>query len=141
MTRHWYEPRSPGPLVNTVPTRPMIFLSKIINRNNVKNNYSCTNDISKIIFNHNNKLIEKLDENNNNISKQYCNGKIKKKCDHPVGNNYNPNNIIYQTIISTKEADSNKKKDLNRKLICHNHLQSFKIPVLKKLSYLSTTGI
>ena len=51
---------------------------KIINKNNVKTSYSCSNNISNIIDNHNKKLINKLDSNNNDNLKHSCNCKIKK---------------------------------------------------------------
>ena len=51
---------------------------KIIDKNNIKISYSCTNNISKIIDCHNKKLINKLDWNNNNNLKYSCNYKIKK---------------------------------------------------------------
>ena len=35
-------------------------LSKIFNRNNLKISYSCTNNLSKIIINHNRKIISKV---------------------------------------------------------------------------------
>ena len=57
---------------------------KIINKNNVKISYSCTNNISKIIDNHNNKFINKLDRNNNDNLKHSYNCKIKIEC--PQGN-------------------------------------------------------
>ena len=69
----------------------------------MKISYSCT----KIIDNHNKKLINKLDWNNNDNLKQSCNCKIKNDC--PLGNKCNLDNIIYQTNISTKENDNNDK--------------------------------
>ena len=48
-------------------------LRKIIDKENVKIGYSCTNNISKIIDNHNKILINKLDWNNNDNLKHSCN--------------------------------------------------------------------
>ena len=48
-------------------------------KNNVKISYSCTNNISKIIGNHNKKLINKLDWNNNDNLRHSHNCRIKKK--------------------------------------------------------------
>ena len=81
-------------------------LRKIINTNNVKISYSCTNNISKIIDNHK-KLINKLDWNNKENLKQSCNCKINKECF--LGNKFNLNNITYQANVSTKENDTNEK--------------------------------
>ena len=47
------------------------------NTNNVKIDYSCTNNISKITDNHNKKLINKLEWNNDDNLKYSCNCKIK----------------------------------------------------------------
>ena len=52
-------------------------LRKIINKNNIKISYFCTNNISKITDNHNKKLINKLDWNNNDNLKHSCNCNIK----------------------------------------------------------------
>ena len=82
-------------------------LSKIINRNNVKTSYSCTNNISRIIYNHNKKFIDKLYRNNYDKLKQFCNCKIKNEC--LQGNKCNLNDIIYQVNISTKETNTNEK--------------------------------
>ena len=70
-------------------------LKKIINKNNVKISYSCTNNISKIIDNHNKKLINKLDWNNNDNLRHLCN--CKKKYKYPQGNKCNLDNITYST--------------------------------------------
>ena len=59
-------------------------LRKIIDKNNVKISNSCTDNISKIIENHNKKLINKLDWNNNDNLTHSCNCKIKNEC--PFGN-------------------------------------------------------
>ena len=58
------------------------------------------------------------------------------------GNKCNLNNIIYQTNISTKENDTNKKvyigmARLNWKFRYNNHLQSFKNPTSKNQTVLS----
>ena len=55
-------------------------IRKIINKNNVKISYSCTNNISKITDSHNKKLINKPDWNNNENLKHTCNSKIKDEC-------------------------------------------------------------
>ena len=52
-------------------------LRKISDRNNVKISYSCTNNISKIIDNHSEKLINKLNWNNNGNLRHSGNYKIK----------------------------------------------------------------
>ena len=52
----------------------------MINENNVKINYFCTDNISKKIDNHNKKLINKWVWNNNDNSKQSCIYKIKDEC-------------------------------------------------------------
>ena len=112
----------------------------MINRNNVKISYSRTNNISKIIYNHNNKLMDKLFWNNNDNLKQSCNYKIKNEC--PLGNKYNLNNIIYQVNISTKETNANEKAyigitGLNWKFRYYYYIQSFKNPTLKNQTALS----
>ena len=111
----------------------------MINKNNVKINYSCINNISKIIDNHK-KLINKLDWNNNDNLKHSCNYKIKNEC--PLGKEYNLNNIIYQANISTKENDTNDKAyigiiSLNWKFRYYNHLESFKNPTWRNQTALS----
>ena len=105
-------------------------LRKIINKNNVKISYSCTNNISKIIDNQK-KLINKLDWNNNDNLKYSCNFRIKDE--YPLGNKCNLDNIVYQTNISTKENDYKDKasigmRNFNWKFRYYNHLQSFKNP-------------
>ena len=82
-------------------------LRKIINENKVNISYHCTNNISKIIDNHNKKLINKLDWNDNDNLKHLYNWKIKYEC--PPGNKCSYNNIIYQANISTKENGTNEK--------------------------------
>ena len=57
---------------------------KIINKNNVKISYSCTHNISKIIYNRNKKFINKQDLNNNDNLKQSCNCKIKNECPQEI---------------------------------------------------------
>ena len=63
-----------------------------------------------------------------------------------LGNKCNLDNIINQTNISTKENNNNDKAyigmtSLNWKFRYYNHLQPFKNPTLKKLSYVGITGI
>ena len=53
-------------------------LSKIFNRNTIKISYSCMNDIYKIIYNHNMKLIERLDLRDKETQKSSCIGESKK---------------------------------------------------------------
>ena len=88
-----------------------------------------------MIYSHNKKIIDKLDRNNNNNTKLYCNCKIKNQ--RPLDNKCNLNNIIYQVNISTKENNTNKKTYigiiyLNWKFRYHNDLQSYKNPTVKK---------
>ena len=109
-------------------------LRKIIDKNNVKISYFCTNNISKIIDNHNKKLINKLDCNNNDNLKHSCNNRNKNEC--PLGNKCNLNDIIYQADVASKENDTNDKAyigitSLNWKFRYYNHLQSFKNPTSK----------
>ena len=99
----------------------------MIDKNNVKISYSCTNNISKIIDNLNKKLVNKLNWNNNDNLKH--SSKIK---EFPLGNKCNLNNIIYQANISTKEYDNNGKAhmgmtSLDWKFRYYNYLQSCKI--------------
>ena len=114
-------------------------LSKIINKNDVKNVHSCTNNICKIIQNHNKELIDKFYWNNNEKSKQPCKCKIKNEC--PRGNKYNLNNIIYKATLSTKKNRNEKTyigiTSLNWKFIFNNHLLSFRNPTLKHQNTLS----
>ena len=107
---------------------------------NIKVSYSCTNNTSKIIDDHNQKLMNNLDWNNNDKSKQSCNCKIKKKW--PQRNKCNLNNIIHQANISTEENESNEKiyigiTNLNWKFRYNNHLQSFKNSACKDQTALS----
>ena len=62
-------------------------LTKIIKRNNVKICYSCTNNIFKIIDNHNKKLINKPDWKNKDSLKHSCNCIIQNEC--PLENKCN----------------------------------------------------
>ena len=115
-------------------------LNKIINKNNVKISHSWTNNISKIIDNHNKKLANKLDWNNNDNLRYSCYCKIKNEC--PQRNKCNLDNIIYQANISNKENDNNNKASigmtsLNWKFRYYNHFQSFKNPTLKYQTALS----
>ena len=123
-------------------------LRKIINKNNVKISYPCTNNISKRIDNHNKKLINKLDWNSYDINdslKHACNCKIKNEC--PLGNKCNLDNIIYQANISAKKNDNDDKAyigmtSLKWKFKYYHHLQSFRNPSLKiQLPDLGITGI
>ena len=82
-------------------------LRKIINKNNVEISYSCTNNISKIIDNHNKKLINKLDWNNNDNLKHSRNCKMENEC--PLENKCNLDNILSQANISTNEKHTNGK--------------------------------
>ena len=80
---------------------------EIIDKNHVKTRYSCSNNISKVIDNHNKKLKNKLDWNNNDNLKHACNCKIQNKC--PLGNKCNLDDMVYQANISAKENDNNDK--------------------------------
>ena len=113
-------------------------LRKIINQNNVKISYSWTKNISKIIYLHNKKLINKLNWNNNDNLKHSCNYKIKNEC--LLGNKCNLDNIVYQANISATENNDKahiSMTSLNWKFRYYNHLQSFKNPTLKNQSALS----
>ena len=77
------------------------------NKNNIKNSYSCPNNIYKIIDNHNKKLINNLDWKNNDNLKHACNCKVQNDC--PLGNKCNLDNIVYQANISARENDNNDK--------------------------------
>ena len=55
----------------------MITPLKIINKYNVKISYYCKNNISELIDNHNEKLINKMDWNNNENLRHSCDCKIK----------------------------------------------------------------
>ena len=108
-------------------------LGKIINKNNVKIIYSCTNNIYKISDNHK-KLINKLNWNNNDNLRHSYNCRIKNEC--PLGNKCNLDNITYHANISVKESNNNDKAyigriNLNWKFRYYNHRQSFKNPTLK----------
>ena len=83
-------------------------LAILINMKNVKISYSCSNNNSKIIDNHHQKLIDKLYWNNNDNLKQSCTCKIKNEC--TVRNKCYLNNTIYQANIPTRENDTNKKQ-------------------------------
>ena len=64
----------------------------MMNKTNVKISNSCPNDISKIIDNHNTKLINKLNYNNKANIKHRCNSKIQNEC--PLENKCNLDNIV-----------------------------------------------
>ena len=101
---------------------------KIINNNNVKISYSCTDKFSKIIDTHNKKLIYKLDLNNNDNLEYACNCKIKNE--YSQRNKCNLDDNVYQAKISVKENYNNDKAyivmtSLNWKFRYYNHLQSF----------------
>ena len=76
----------------------------MINKNNVNINYSCTNNISKIIDYHNKKLINKLNCFNKDNLKHACN--CKKQNEFPLENKYNLDNIVYQANIPAREIDT-----------------------------------
>ena len=103
-------------------------LRKMINQNNVKISYSCTDNISKIIDNYSKKSINKLNWNNNDDLKHSCNCKIQNECS--LENKCNLDNIVYQANISAKENHNTDRvyigmTGLNKKFRFYNHLHSF----------------
>ena len=120
-------------------------IRKIINKNNVKIIYSCSNNMYEIIGYHKKKLINKLYCYNNDKLKHSCNCKTKNECS--LGNKCNLENIIYQANISTKENVNNGNASIGMtslkwKFKYYNHLQSFRNPTLKiKLPDQGITGI
>ena len=108
--------------------------SKVINKNNVKISYSCTNNISKIIDNHNKELINKINWNNKVNKNMHV--IVKYKMNAPLENKCNLDNTEYQSNISTKENHNIDKTyivitSLNWKLRYYNHLQSFRNPTFR----------
>ena len=100
-------------------------LRKIINKNNVKNCYSRTHKISKIIDNHNKELINKLNWNKKDNIKHTCNCNIHNE--FPLENKCNLDSIVNQANISTKENRNIDKayigmSCLNWKFRYYNHL-------------------
>ena len=81
-------------------------LSRIFNKNPVKISYPCTNNISKIIYNHNRKIIDKLfmDDKAHILPRNYGN---KEKCS--MGGWCNSENEVYQTNIFLIESKLEEK--------------------------------
>ena len=82
-------------------------LSKIFNRNALRIIYSRTNNISKIIYNHNRKLIDEsyLENKRTHILKGNC---INKK-EISMGGRCNSENVIYQVNIFPLENRYDEK--------------------------------
>ena len=78
-------------------------LHKIFNRNTVKVSYSCTNNMKSIINNHNNKILNQIQDNVkrtcNCINKELCpvNGECLKEC------------TIYETTINSSDPNYTEK--------------------------------
>ena len=82
-------------------------LNKIFNRKTIKISYSCTNNISKIITNHNKKLINESLVSTQNIDRVNCNCRIKDEC--PVNGFCNSEKVVYKATISTLENKTEVK--------------------------------
>ena len=77
--------------------------SKIFNKNNIKVNYSCTDNLQTIIKKHNRKILEtsKTPSTENN-----CN--CTKKNDCPLKNNCLTSTVIYNAYLTTKSDTTGK---------------------------------
>ena len=78
-------------------------LRKLFNRTNLKVSYSCTENLEKIIKNHNRKIIKK----SNKDGKKRCNCKNKVIC--PLGGSCLKTNIVYLATISSEEEPEVEK--------------------------------
>ena len=95
---------------------------KIVNRNNVKISYCCTQNVGNIIKSHNKKLI-----NSSNHHEQPCNCRKKEDC--PLEGKCRTENIIYKCIASTsghpdKVYLGTAEGDFKKRY--YNHISSFK---------------
>ena len=81
-------------------------LKKIFNRKTIEISYSCTNDLYKIINNHNKNLLEKSSVDRQGLSKPICNCKVREEC--PFGGKCNSKNVVYEATIFLME----NKKDI-----------------------------
>ena len=83
-------------------------LSKIFNGNTIKISYSCTNNIYKILNNHNRKLLDELNKNNERTNRVPCNCRKKNEC--PLDGLCNSENLVYQACISPIEHNTDGKR-------------------------------
>ena len=108
-------------------------LSKIFNRNTVKLSYSCTKNMSHIIQNHNNKIIN----NQQPPATKQCNCRDKNKC--PLDGKCQTETIIYkatlETTTGTKHYIGSTEKDFKTRYT--GHKQSFTTQYKKNATALS----
>lgn len=108
-------------------------LTKIFNRNTVKLSYSCTKNMSSIIQNHNNKIIN----NQQQPTTKQCNCRDKNKC--PLDNKCQAETIIYkatiETTTGTKHYIGSTEKDFKTRYT--GHKQSFNTQYKKNATALS----
>ena len=78
-------------------------LNKIFNHNTLKMSYSFTNNISKIVYNHDKNLIDKSQR----INILRCN--CRNKEDYPMGGMCNSVKVVYQTNIFPMKNNKEKK--------------------------------
>ena len=115
-------------------------LSKIFKRNTIKISYSCTDNISQIIHNHNGKLIDWSNLRDKETCKSHSNCRVKEEC--PMDGNCNLENVIYWYNIFPKECHFKEKiyidiSSLKLKFRWYNHKLSFTNPLLKNQMVLS----
>ena len=87
-------------------------LNKISERNKLKICYSCANNISNIIYNHNNNLIDKSQIGNQRTNKLLCNCRNKEDC--PMGGMCNSEKVVERANIFPTE---NSLEDINWRFI------------------------
>ena len=124
-----------------VPGRPVLRLNCIVYPAIYKSQYySCTNNLYKIISNHNKNLIEKSCVDRQGLSKPLCNCRDREEC--PVGGKCKPENVEYKATICSME----NKKDIkiyfristgNWKQMFYSHRHSFSNPSLRNQTALS----
>ena len=100
------------------------------------------NNISKIIYNHNRKIIGRSPSRDKETHELLCNCRVKDEC--PFDGNCNLENVVYQTNIFPK-AILKIRYQLGFsafiwKLRWYNHKQSFTNPLLKNQTALRIIG-
>ena len=98
-------------------------LHKIFNRNTIKVSYSCMNNVSQIIKQHNRNVSNKKEKQTNP-----CNCRNKNEC--PLNGNCKVQNVIYKCTVSATQTFKQRVylgiAEGNWKQRLYNHRQSFK---------------
>ena len=109
-------------------------MKHFFNRKAIKISYSYTNNLYKIISNHNNNLIEKSWVDRQGLSKPLCNCRVREKCS--VGCKFNSRNVVYKATMENRK-DIKIYFGISAGNWKHSHRHSFSNSSLRNQTVLS----